>query len=274
MLHDLWEQGQSVWPGIGLDAAALAAYVRDRAPADSEFEAWLKGLRPDDAFLACACSLGRPEAVRAFDETLLSRTGFFLRSLRPSAELVAETREELLSSLFVDAPGRPPKIRDYELRSTLQRWLAVAALRTALNLLRRQRSHVRCRVAQEFGDGELADLVAPGCDPELDLVRLKYKDDFVAAFREAMASLPPRERGLLRLAFVDGLTPGKIAVVYGVHRTTAMRWIEAAQEEVLQRTRSRLIDRLGLTPSECDSIVALLRSHVHVTLSSLLNGTP
>jgi hypothetical protein len=49
-----------------------------------------------------------------------------------------------------------------------------------------------------------------------------------------------------------------------------MRWIEAVQEEVLSRTRARLMSHLRLSPEECDHLVAFVRSGIHLSLSSLL----
>ncbi len=274
-LHELWERGRVAWPGVALAAPALAAYLGERAPSDAALSAWLDEVRAADMFLACACALGLAPAIRAFDATFLVRTNLYLRSLRPTRELVAETRQELLLSLFVDAPGRPPKIRGYRGRGPLDRWVGVAALRTALDLMRRQKWRERGGDEDllERSDGPIAAALAHVRDPELALVRARCQDDFVAAFRDAMSSLTPRERTLLRLAFLEGLTPAKIGVVYGVHRTTAMRWIEATQEAVLARTRSGLMGRLRLSSSECDRVLAVMQSDIPWSLASLLRET-
>ena len=57
--------------------------------------------------------------------------------------------------------------------------------------------------------------------------------------------------------------------MYGCHRTTAMRWIGAATDVLLSKTRSRLIEQLRVTESECDRIFGLVRSRFDVTLSAL-----
>ena len=45
------------------------------------------------------------------------------------------------------------------------------------------------------------------------------------AFAKAIAGLDARERGLLRLHVVHGLSATAIAGVFGVHRATAKRWL-------------------------------------------------
>ena len=265
-LVDGWEQGGAAWPSVSLEAGALAAYLGERAPPDTAPVEWLGRAPARDVFLACACCQGSPEAIRAFDTAFLSNLRRYLHTLPPTPELVAETREKLLEMLFVDAPGRPPKIRKYGGRGALDAWVRVAALRVALNL--REAAGAATLLLDDVD--EVAHRAAPGSDQELEFMKQSYRVPFVTAFREAMASLGARERNLLRFAFVEGLAPGQVAAIYGVHRTTAMRWIEAAQEEVLERTRRSLMERLRLSPSECDGVFGLVRSRIDVTLSSLL----
>ena len=75
---------------------------------------------------------------------------------------------------------------------------------------------------------------------------------------------------MLRFTYIEQITPARIGAVYGVHRTTALRWIESAHEAVLARTRTGLMARLDVSPSECDSLIALLKSQLDVTLGALV----
>src|SRR5262249_29666205 len=124
---------------------------------------------------------------------------------------------------------------------------------------------------QPGGDLDEEQIVAD-VDVELDFLRERHRPVFVAALRVAIASLPPGERALLRYRFVDGLTPGHVAGIYGVHRTTILRRIAAAQELVLARTRAEVMHQLQVSPSECDSLIALVQSRLHLTLNSLLGS--
>jgi RNA polymerase sigma-70 factor (ECF subfamily) len=107
-------------------------------------------------------------------------------------------------------------------------------------------------------------------DPELELVKRRHSEDFEAAFRDALAALAPRQRNVLRLHFVDGLTIAAIGAVHRVHRATAARWLAGARADVLERTRSALRARLRLTPTEVDSLVAVVQSRLDVNLRALL----
>jgi RNA polymerase sigma-70 factor, ECF subfamily len=266
-LQDFATRGGAAFPDVALDAEVLAGYLGERAPADAPPVAWLGEVPAGDLFLACACVEGLPQALRAFAATFVSQMDVYLRSLRPTPHLVAETTQELLEKLFVGGAGRLPRIRQYAGQSALGGWVRVAAIRTALDLIEAEKA------GEPRGDEveAIARAVVPPGDPEIDLLRASYRDEFMTAFREAMAALPRRERGLLRFTFVERLTPARIAAMYGVHRTTAMRWIDGAREEVLSRTRARMMDRLRLSPSECDAVVALVRSRIDITLGSLFD---
>ncbi len=259
-LVELWERGRDAWPDVPLDARAFATYVGERASAKLAPVAAVGEVRAADAFLACACTIGLPSAIRAFDSNLLSRVPLFLGSLRKRPDVVDETRQQLLEKLFVAEPGKPAKISSYGARGALEGWVRVVAIRVALNIVEAERSN----------DSLDANTVALGGNPELELLKLKYRDEFVAAFREAMASLPKRDRTMLRFTYVEQVTPARIGEVYGVHRTTALRWVESAHGEVLARTRTGLMARLDVSPSECDSLIELMKSQLDVTLGALV----
>ncbi len=269
-LQDLAQRGCAAFPGVALDTGVLAAYLGERAPADTPAVAWLAEARAGDLFLACACAEGLPQALRAFSAAFVGQMGVYLRSLNPSPQIVAETTQDLLEKLFVGSASTPPRIRQYAGQGALGGWVRVAAIRTALDLISAEKAG-EPRVDEVDA---IARAVVPQGDPEIELLRASYRDEFMAAFREAMAVLPRRERGLLRFTFVERLTPARIAAMYGVHRTTAMRWIEGAQEEVLEGTRKRMMERLRISPSECDAILALVKSRLDITLGSLFDSAP
>ncbi len=265
-LRDFVARGAAAWPTVVLSAELLAGYLGERAPPDVLPVDWLAGARAGDLFLACACALGLPSALRAFEATFVGQIGGYLRALRPTPQIVADTTQELLEKLFVGTSGGPPRIRQYGGQGALGAWVRVAAVRTAIDVIEAQKAGDRRGDELE----EIAGAVVPRSDPELDVHEARYRGEFMAAFRAAMAALSQRERALLRFVFVERMTPARIGVMYGVHRTTVMRWLEAAQEAVLARTRASMMDTLCLSPSECDGLVNLLKSRIDVTLSSLL----
>src|SRR5262249_4148461 len=141
-------------------------------------------------------------------------------------------------------------------------------LRTAIDLGRVENKHATLDEEARL----VSTLAAAEQNPELEYIKAEHRGEFTSAFREALASLSPRDRNLLRLHFVEGMPPEHIGALYRVHRTTVMRWLQAAQVAVLAETKRMLMERLHLSPSECDSLLQILRSRLQVTLSSFLSS--
>jgi RNA polymerase sigma-70 factor, ECF subfamily len=267
-LSDFTRRGREAWPDVPLEASTFVSYLGERAPLSTAPLAWLAEQRAADLFLACACCAGLPKALDAFERVFMSRMDAHLRGLRPKPELVTETKQELRTKLFVGVSGGPPKILQYAGEGALSGWVRIAAVRTALNLMNASNAG---QPSPDEAD-EVARAIVPSRDPELELIRETYKEAFVVAFREAIAALSRRDRALLRFTFVEHLTPARIGAMYDVHRTTAMRWIDAAQAQVLAETRSRMMKRLQLSPSECDGVLAVVKSRMEITITSLFQS--
>jgi RNA polymerase sigma-70 factor (ECF subfamily) len=251
--RDLFEAGRSAWPGIELDPEAFARYLEERAAA-----AGAKASAPE-LYLACACLRGVPGAVEAFDRRYLGDLAAPLARIDRATGFADEVRQELRTKLFT---GASPKIGDFSGRGSLAGWVRVAAVRTALNL-RRPAAAPPPEIAEA--------LPIPG-DPELGVLKERYGEAFRAAFRDALADLTSRERALLRLHHLEGLSLGRIAALYRVGTTTVHRWMAAACEAVLAGTMGRMRDRLGLSTAELDSLAGDLRSRLDVSLRWFLSS--
>jgi RNA polymerase sigma-70 factor (ECF subfamily) len=117
-------------------------------------------------------------------------------------------------------------------------------------------------------DEALAALPAAG-DVELEFIKRQYRAGFKRAFLEALSSLESREQNLLRQHFLDDLSIDQLGALYRVHRSTVARWIGKAQEVLLTRTKRALMKQMKVSRSECDSIVRIAQSQLHITLRKL-----
>jgi RNA polymerase sigma-70 factor (ECF subfamily) len=164
--------------------------------------------------------------------------------------------------LVADA-GREPRIAAYSGRGALGKWLQVVTLNAVINL-RNQRRPVEEGVSERS-----LPLVSMG-DPELGFIKERYRDQFLEAFREAIAGLPSEPRNLLRLHFVDGATLDQMAATFHLHRATIARRIADARGAILESARRRLADRLNVAGPDLDSLLRLMRSQLDLSLSTLL----
>ncbi len=249
--HALWLEGRSRFPSVELD--------------EQRFSEHLAGLRShgDDAdlYLACACTDRIAAAHRTLEEQVLSQVPLFVSRVTTSPDVAAEIRQDLRERLLVGRGGAGPRIAEYAGQGPLGGWVRVAALRMALD-----------RAGDAKREETLAEVpaLATPVDPELALLRERYRDSYQAALRDALALLSVKERTVLRLSVVDGLSIDAIGRAYRVHRATAARWVVGAREQLLKHTYALLGERLHLRESELRSLATALRSQLHLSLSRLL----
>jgi len=124
----------------------------------------------------------------------------------------------------------------------------------------------------QVDDDEMFDLLAPPSDPRQSAIRRDAAVAFKAAFLAAICELDRRERTVLRLHVVDGLTMDEIAPMFGAHRATVARWIAAAKQTVLDKTRRKLMHELKLDRDEVASLIALVQSRIEMTEEHLLTS--
>jgi RNA polymerase sigma-70 factor (ECF subfamily) len=256
---ELIDRARAVWPELELDEAGFAAHVAAVAG-----DTPIAELHAGDLWLAYGCARGEAGAIAAFDREVLSQTAMLLGRMQPTPELVDEVRQQLRTKLLVAAPGARPRIAEYAGRGPLAAWVRVAAVRTALDLLRAQG-------VRAGGDVEPDDLARDGGDsPELDYVKERYRPQFKAAFQAALRGLDAEQRNLLRLHVVEGLNSDEIGALFRVHRSTVARRIAAARQQVLAEARKRLRAELGLSAGEFDSLAGVVRSQLDLSVRKIL----
>jgi RNA polymerase sigma-70 factor (ECF subfamily) len=258
-ITDALARGAERWPDLVVSPQAFARAVAKSVADAPDPLAALDELHVTDLYLAQACADAAPGALAAFETLCRPAIDGSLKGMGLAEHVIADVTQEVRSKLFVgDA-----KINSYSGRASLKSWVRTVAIRTAVSMLRK-------------GDGNPLDdkileaLPSPAAGPDLEHFRATYQVEFKDAFAAALASLTPQQRNLLRHRYVDGLAIEAIATLYGVHKTTAFRWLESAQTVLAKRTQNGFQQRTRATPSEMRRIVGLLQSNVELSLRRLL----
>jgi RNA polymerase sigma-70 factor (ECF subfamily) len=246
-LAGLIAAGRAAWPGVVVDEAAFAAFLAEREAVEP--------LHAADLYLACACARGDQTAIAAFLREVVPHIEAAVLGLGADPAQVDEVRAQLVDALLV---GARPGIATYAGRGQLRSWVRSIAVRMGMRHLGRTRA--------AGGDDALATLAAEVDDPEIEHLKARYGDAFRAAFAAALAALTARQRNLLRQHYLDELTVDQLGALYRVHRATAARWVAAAREALFDDTRRRMIDALGLAPSDYDSLLRLLHSQLDLSI--------
>jgi RNA polymerase sigma-70 factor (ECF subfamily) len=268
-LADRLAEAHGRWPDVRLDDVAFVNHLARHLPA-GDLLSTLSQVRIADLFLACACAGGDVAALQGFEETFSGELRIVKARLRKSAAEADDFAQGCRQRLF--APPRP-KIGDYSGQGDLRNWLRVTLVRM---LVDHQRS-TRQRDARE----QLSEPASPAFDVptsehdmELDFLKQKYGAEFRAAFEQAAMALSPADRNLLRQHFSDGLTVDDIGALHNVHRATAARRVAKARAQLFDGTRRVLMNNLGLSRSELDSVMRMIESNVHVSVHRILNSPP
>lgn len=242
-----YQAARAAWPDVQLGFDAFASHMRGAGP------------HATDLYLACACAAGDPAALAAFDRLYVVAVREALARIDRSHDFVGEVQQILRERLLV---GPHAKIRDYRGNGALASWVRTAAVRTALNLRRGNRPELRDDADHE----PLAQLY----DPEIVLLRQRYLPDIDAALRQAIAALPARDRLVLQLYYIDGLTLAKIAALEGVGTSTIFRRMSAATQGVLTRMKAELAGRLQVSSDSLDSLIRHVQDDIDLSLSQVL----
>lgn len=141
--------------------------------------------------------------------------------------------------------------------------MRVIAIRTALNLRRAEHRQ------DPLEDHAALASLAPDGDPELAAIQAQHR----ALIKAALAGLAPRQRSVLRMHLVEGLTIDQIGRAHDVHRATAARWLEHVRDELRVATLRGLRARLGGDADAVASLVRVLDSRLQVSFQRLLATT-
>jgi len=250
----------SAWPDVHLDRDVFVARIANHLSGDAVVTEWLRHVRAPDLYLATACAERVPNAIETFDREYLAAVPAILARGGVRDVAADEVQQRVRERLFVGAS----KIADYSGRGSLASWIQVVVLRLAIDMVREAQARP---IPAEPAKLEESDLAST--DPELSLIKERYRGPFKQALRDSVAELTSEQRNLLKLHFVDGFTLDKLATLFNVHRATVTRRIAQARESAFDGVKRRLQAELGIDAKEFEELVDILRSRLELSLSAL-----
>lgn len=261
-LADACARGRAAFPNLTLDDDAFVRHLARALP--SPDAASLATLAADDMYLAAACLAKVPGAV----DTFAQRHGPTIRAVVTRLLRHADARDveqRLLDKLVVGTAEVGPRLATYVGRAPLDRWVGVAARREAITWLRENRA-----VAQAHADAAAEPATGVDTHPELAFLRERYREEFESALKEALTRVTERERIVLRMHLVNGLSVEKVGKMLGVSQSTVSRWLAAARATLLDDIKANLGNRLGVTSAQLASLARLVASQLDMGLSQVL----
>lgn len=235
---------------IAIDRVAFAEFVAMKIDAGAIPD--LARVHVVDLLLAFASAEGSDTATTAIDALLGPIAARVHASVATGLDL-DELTQRLRVHLLVPAPGERKRILSFAGQSSLTRWLHVVATRFALNTRRGERVEVPFEDAFFLSQPDLST-------PEVRLLDARYSVPIREAIGRSLARLDAREQAILWMSLVDGQPAERIGQVYGVHRTTASRWITNAVAALREGLEEELAEDEGLRASQLSSLVRSILS--------------
>lgn len=261
ILVELHQQGVEAWPAIDVSLARFTAHVEAVSPPSLELDALAK-LSGEGLTLAAACLDQQPAAMSIFESVYLAPLSRVLAKLDGGSEVANDVLQRLRAQFFAPASGKSSFFA-YSGAGAFAVWLKVIAVREAQKMRRGAVS------TNTISDDALSVMPTPEADPELRFMKLQHRAHFKVCFQEALTALGKRERSVLRMSLVEGLSIDDIGKVYDVHRATAARWLTSAREQLVRDCRVKLAGRLGVSEAELDELMGSVQSNLSISLGQL-----
>ena len=245
-------------PGVAVNLDAFLVQLQRRGDEAGGPEA----INAADLLLAFATLKADPVATRELDRRLVRA----VRGTHARFEdlHLEELEQQVRHRVLVGDGTAGPRLARYTGRGAILAWLKAVATSMAIDESR------RLRPERHAHEDELVATASAEAGPEAKLVDAQHKQHFNAAFREALTTLSPQERTVMRMRFVDNLAVEDIGRAFAVHRTTAMRWLEKAQQQVMAQTKKVLGKRTGMPSREVASLLRAIQPSINDRLSRLL----
>ena len=214
-------------------------------PAAEAAKSYFHGLHLEDLALVCALGRGSEAAWEKF-------VADYRPALQAAARSIVGTggearAHELADSLFAELYGidraggaRKTSLLDYfHGRSKLATWLRSVLAQRHVDALRASQRLDSLDDAETAGRAAALER-AVGASEDIDPDRARLLPRLAEAIPQALAALPPSDRLLLSLYYVQGLTLAQIARTRGVHEATASRRLQNIRGELREHIESAL----------------------------------
>jgi RNA polymerase sigma-70 factor (ECF subfamily) len=261
-LADTLAAARTRWPELAVDDTTAVRHLA--VTWNPEGSETLLPAFAAELVLAAACLAGDAVAIRIFNKEMFERVDRVLSRLGINGPDADDVKQDVRTKLLV-ADNGDAKLALYHGTGPLAHWVASVAGREALGAIRKRKP------TEAMADDDF--LADASDDPQLQALKSRHGAEFKQAFQAAVAELEPRDRAILRALIVDDRSVNEIAMVYGIHRVTASRWVSEVRHNLLVRTRDQLKDRLALDASSLDSAVRMLDSNLELSLYRLLADT-
>jgi RNA polymerase sigma-70 factor (ECF subfamily) len=261
-LGALYARGRDAYPKLCVSEDAFGRCLA-RSMGDRPIQS-LDSLAIEDLYLVCACLERARGAVDAFETAYAKVIRRAVSRIVPAGEDRADAEQRVRQHLLVGAAGGEPALAKYPGRAPLAKWIPVVAIRMAISLNRSETAERKLR--------HKAAAEAMEASPEDLLMRAELRSAIEPAVAEALDRLTKRDRLILRLYLVGGMSLSAIGVTLGLSQQAVSKRLANARKELLEDIRTDVARRLNITATELSSVMRFVASQLDVNVSRALGS--
>lgn len=275
--HQKWTDIRLSWQRFGEVLAAIIATRLQSFPAGSlpSAEELLKTLVLDDLFLATACAEGDNQAWQIFKNQYQNFIYEIALRYLKNQHQASELANSLYADLYFSSDDTSSKIASYNGLGSLKGWLRVIIYRKVVDRHRHlsKINEVSLSPAEPKDDDDklhfeqtLANDVQK--EPDQQYFRNKYKNMFQKIVPQAIKQLTSKEKFILDCYYLKNLKEKEIADVYGVHESTASRWLAKARQNMRTTIEKMMYTQFNLTKKDTAEYFMMVLKDLELNLTA------
>lgn len=255
LISNAVDEARRIWPGVTLEPVSFSRHLAALSD-DQKLPAHVT-----DTYLAWAAAAGDPAACSHMERVHVAHARRVLGRLATGPDMLDEWLQLVREKLWV---GAEPALLSYTGEKPLTSWVAILAKRCAVDALRREgrQAAVQQKLQAEPSPAKMARSIESQLEGE------RQRNKFAATVATALAQLSVRDRNLLRMHYGAGVSAEALSRAYGVHRSTATRWLVQARSDLYAAVRTAMQSDLDLSHSDFGGLAAQLQSEVDLAITS------
>ncbi len=257
------EDARRTWPTLDIPPIWFIPYLAERLPPATDVMQCIQNIQTRDLYIACGVANLVPNAVDLFERHFGNKIKECLSRYENIPDREGRIQQQILDKLLTMDGNGPGTIAQFRGRGSLISWLRVTATHMAI----RKRKTKYPQGAKQYG---LPKMDSPGAG--FMYIRHNLRQQYKRAFQEAMTSLTPRERNLLRQRILDGMTIDDIAAFHSAHRVTASKWLVTLRQKLSETTLEIMADRLNISTDEYEDIMQIIHAQLDFSITRYLTA--
>ena len=256
-------------------------FLGNSKPQHAEIISFVDEIRADDLCLVIACERGDEKAwedlVAGYDSTVKGAARKIAANSEDADDLASSIWAELYG-LREDAKGeRKSKLGYYSGRGSLGGWLRAVVSQLAIDQFRKQSKFVQIEETREFenlaeessNNSNNDGFVSHAANPEDLFGDKQASEDVARALKEAVESLEPEDKLIVKMYYFDDLKLKDIAAAFGYHEATASRRLSRLHTDIRKSVERNLREHHGWSDSEIKRTLAETAERLGLSVEKL-----